>query len=113
MALTKDFKINIKERAEKDIDFRRALLIEAINTLLNNEIDVAKALLRDYINATISFEPLAKQIDKNSKSLQRMFSTSGNPTMSSLFSIIHALQEAEGIKLSVNFAPMHQESPSS
>lgn len=31
-----------------------------------------------------------------------MFSARGNPTIQSLFSVIHALQEAEGIKLEVN-----------
>lgn len=43
-----------------------------------------------------------KQQDKKSKSLQRMFSASGNPTAQLLFSVIHALQEAEGIKLTVS-----------
>ncbi len=31
-----------------------------------------------------------------------MFSARGNPTAQSLFSVIHALQEAEGIKHTVN-----------
>jgi DNA-binding phage protein len=99
MALTRDFKNTVRERAKKDETFRRELLIEAINALLSNEIEVAKSLLRDYINATISFEPLAKRVHKNSKSLQRMFSASGNPTTESLFLVIDALQEVEGIKL--------------
>jgi len=99
MALTKDFKKTVRNRAQHDSDFRQALLIEAVNSLLSNEIDVAKALLKDYINATISFEPLAKHVNKNSKSLQRMLSSSGNPTVESLFSVIGALQEAEGVKL--------------
>ena len=104
MALTKDFKITIRARAQRDADFRQALLIEAVNSLLAGEVDIAKLLLRDYINATIAFEPLAKRINKNSKSLQRMFSASGNPTAQSLFSVISVLQEAEGIKLTVSLA---------
>lgn len=51
MDLTKDFKITIKERAQRDVDFRQALLIEAINSLLADEVDIAKSLLRDCINA--------------------------------------------------------------
>lgn len=102
MALTRDFKSTIRDRAQKDAEFRKGLLIEAVNSLLSDEVDLAKALLKDYINASILFEPLAKLIDKNSKSLQRMFSKNGNPTANSLFSVIHALQEAEGIKLIVN-----------
>lgn len=101
MALTKDFRTTIRERAQQDSEFRQSLLIEAVNALLSDEVTVAKSLLRDYINATISFEPLAKRIHKNSKSLQRMFSATGNPTAESLFSVIGALQREEGIKLTV------------
>lgn len=102
MTLTKDFKVTVRERAQRDSVFRQAMLIEAINALLADDLDIAKSLLRDYINATISFAPLAKSISKNNKSLQRMFSPSGNPTAHSLFSVIHALQKVEGIKLTVN-----------
>jgi DNA-binding phage protein len=102
MALTKDFKVTIRERAQRDSDFRQAMLIEAVNALLVDDIDIAKSLLRDYINATISFEPLAVRVSKNSKSLQRMFSPSGNPTAHSLFAVINVLQEVEGIKLTVS-----------
>ncbi len=102
MALTKDFKSTIRARAQTDSNFRQAMLIEAVNALLEDEIDVAKSLLRDYINATISFEPLAARVSKNSKSLQRMFSPSGNPTAHSLFEVINVLQNVEGIKLTVN-----------
>ena len=102
MVLTKDFKLTIRERAQRDPDFRQAMLIEAVNELLADNIDIAKSLLRDYINATISFEPLAQRLSKNSKSLQRMFGPSGNPTTDSLFAVIHTLQNVEGIKLTVH-----------
>lgn len=102
MVLTRAFKNTIRDRAQKDSDFRKALLIEAVNSLLADELDVAKSLLKDYINASILFEPLAERVHKNSKSLQRMFGSKGNPTAKSLFSIIHVLQEAEGIRLTVN-----------
>lgn len=104
MALTKDFKTTVRDRAQHDSDFRQAMLIEAVNALLADEVDVAKSLLKNFINATISFEPLAELVHKNSKSLQRMFSASGNPTAESLFSVIGALQKAEGIKLTVELA---------
>jgi len=104
MALTKDFKNTVRARAQHDREYRHALLIEAVNALLSDEVDVAKTLLKDFINATIAFEPLAKRVHKNSKSLQRMFGPNGNPTAASLFSVIGALQEAEGIKLTVEVA---------
>jgi len=101
MTLTKEFRATVRDRAQRDPKFRRAMLIEAINALLEDDVEVAKSLLRDYINATILFEPLAQSVQKNNKSLQRMFSPSGNPTAQSLFSVINALQKAEGIKLAV------------
>jgi len=99
MALTRDFKQTIVLRAKKDPDFRRAMLVEAIDEFLADHIDIAKSILRDYINATMRFEPLAKKLRKNSKSLQRMLSSAGNPTTNSLFAILHTLQKKEGIKL--------------
>ena len=101
MSLTKDFKRTIRERAQRDETFRQAMLIEAVNALLADEVNLAKSLLKDYINATIAFEPLATRVSKNSKSLQRMLSPTGNPTANALFCILHALQEAEGIQLKV------------
>ena len=52
MALTRSFRETVKERAVRDPEFRIGLLTEAIECLLNYEIDVAKILLRDYVNAT-------------------------------------------------------------
>lgn len=98
MALTKKFKETVVKRAQSDLEFRRAMLCEAISAFLNDEVEVAKSLLRDYINATIQFIPLAKQLEINNKSLQRMFGPSGNPTSKTLFSVIHELQKLEGIK---------------
>lgn len=102
MALTRSFKATVLEKAQTDTKFRHALLEEAINELLSGDINVGKSMLRDYINATISFEPLAKELHKNTKSIQRMLSVSGNPTTKSLLTILHALQKFEGVKISVH-----------
>jgi DNA-binding phage protein len=101
MALTRNFKQTILERAQRDSTFRKALLVEAVNELLAGDLETGKAMLRDYINATVSFEPLAQKLDKNSKSLQRMLSPNGNPTSKSLFSMLHVLQDRENIQLRV------------
>lgn len=104
MALTRSFKNTILARAESDIDFRREMLINAINELIAGDIQIAKEMLRDYINASISFEPLALELHRNSKSLQRMLGPKGNPTTKSLFEMIHLLQANEGIKLKVHIS---------
>lgn len=101
MAITKHFRETVMKRARMDKEFRREMLREAVETFLNDEIDLAKSLLRDYINATIQFGPLAEHLHKDSKSLQRMLGNSGNPTAHNLFAVIHTLQEAEGVRLRV------------
>ena len=74
MALTRDFKETIKARADRDPAFRETLLVEAVELLLEGDVDTGKAVLRNYINATVGFEELAEEVGKSSKSLMRMFS---------------------------------------
>ena len=101
MALTKNFKETIQIRAQRDPAFRKALLQEGVECLLAGDINSGKALLRDYINATIGFEDLSGVFDKSNKSLMRMFGPKGNPQASNLFAVISYLQEREGIHLEV------------
>ncbi len=101
MAITRNFKDTIQERALRDEEFRQGLLTESIECMLAGDTDTGKALLRDYINATVGFEKLADITNKPSKSLMRMFSPSGNPTANNLFSIISTLQKREGVKLHI------------
>src|SRR3989304_8185660 len=93
MALTRDFKETVVARIQKDARFRRALLAEAVETLLDGDLGTGKALLRDYINATIGFEALAKEIGKDSKSIHRMLGPKGNPTAGNIFTIVKILQD--------------------
>lgn len=101
MALTKEFRETVQARARRDAAFRRGLLTEALDCLLAGEIDDGKLLLRDYINATVGFDELARLTDKTPKSLMRMLSDSGNPRADNLFAIISNLQENEGVRLRV------------
>ena len=101
MVLTKDFKETIQARVQRDSVFRKALLQEGAECLLAGDIDTGKAILRDYINATVGFEELSEVFGKSSKSLMRMFSPKGNPQANNLFGIIGYLQEREGIHLEV------------
>ena len=101
MALTKDFKETIQARAQRDSAFRKALLQQGIECLLAGDVDTGKAVLRDYINATIGFEELSEVFGKSSKSLMRMFGPKGNPQAGNLFAVIGYLQEREGVHLEV------------
>ena len=101
MALTRDFKETIQARVKRDPAFREELLREGVECLLSGDLDTGKAVLRDYINATVGFEELAARTDKSPKSLMRMFGPKGNPQARNLFEIIGYLQEREGVSLEV------------
>ena len=102
MALTRDFKQTMVERAERDPAFAKALLDEAATLFLNGEPEPARLILRDLVNATVGFESLARKTDKNGKSLHRMLSAKGNPTMDNLATIFDAIRAALRVKLKVN-----------
>ena len=101
MALTNDFRDTIQSRAQRDPAFHKALLQEGVECLLADDIDTGKAVLRDYVNATIGFEDLSRAFDKSSKNLMRMFGPKGNPQASTLSAVIHYLQEHEGTHFEV------------
>lgn len=101
MALTRSFKETVKARAERDPAFRDALLTEAVDQFLAGDLATGKAVLRDYINATMGFERLAAETGSSSKSLMRMLSPAGNPTADNLFNVLHTVQIAAGVHLAV------------
>ena len=106
MALTKDFKDTIQARAQRGPAFRKALLQEGAECLLAGDVDTGKAVLCDYINATMGFETLSQAFGKSSKSLMRMFGPKGNPQAGNLFAVIRYLQEQEGMHLEVKAREM-------
>jgi hypothetical protein len=77
MALIRDFKETIRDRVQRDPKFRKELLREGLEAMLSGEIDVAKTILRDYINATVGFAGLAQATHIPPKSLMRMFGPLG------------------------------------
>ena len=78
MPLIRSFKATVKARAERDAAFRDALLTEGVDALLAGDMDTGKAILRDYINATIGFDRLAEETGTPDKSLMRMLGPRGN-----------------------------------
>jgi DNA-binding phage protein len=99
MPLTRDFRETVVARVRRDPAFARALLDEAATLFLNGEPVAARLVLRDLVNATVGFEALARKTSRPSKSLQRMLSKSGNPSMDNLAAIISALRGALGVDL--------------
>jgi len=55
MPITRDFRETIQARTERDPAFRQELLKEGVECLLTGDVETAKAVLRDFINATGGF----------------------------------------------------------
>ena len=99
MALTRDFNETVAARMHKDPAFAQALLDEAITLFVNGEPESAKLILRDLVNATVAFEALADEIHKPAKSVHRMLSRSGNPTMSNISAVYAAIKRALNVEI--------------
>src|SRR6201992_4440012 len=94
--LTKSFKNLVQRRVAGDAAFAEALLREGDDAMLTGDVDTGKAILRDYIKATVGFEKLGEATGTQPKSLIRMFGPRGNPQARNLFSVIGYLQRQAG-----------------
>ena len=103
MALTRDFKQTVQARIARDPAYRKELLRAGVACLLSGDLDTGKAILRDYINATIGFAELSDMTNTPSKSLMRMLGPKGNPQARNLFDVIAHLQRAEGLHFELSF----------
>jgi DNA-binding phage protein len=101
MPLTRSFKTTIQARVKRDATFRKELLRESVECFVSGDIQIGKAVLRDYINATVGFAELAKVTHHSAKSLMRMLSPSGNPQARNLFEIVEYLQRKEKVHFEV------------
>jgi DNA-binding phage protein len=99
MTMTRDFKETVKDRAGRDPAFAKALLDEAATLFLNGEAQTARLILRDLVNASLGFETLAAETSRPSKSLHRMLSEKGNPSMDNLAAIFGAVRKRLGVSI--------------
>lgn len=107
MPLTRSFKETVQRRVQQDPAFAAALLAESVDAFLGGDVETGKAVLRNYINATIGFEKLATVTGTPPKSLMRMFGPSGNPNARNLFGVLGELQRQSGVHLHAQSALGH------
>lgn len=105
MALTRSFRELVQRQVASDPAYGEALLREGIDTMLAGDVDTGKAILRDYIKATVGFEKLGEATGTPPKSLMRMLGPRGNPQARNLFGIIGYLQKQAGVQLHVIPSP--------
>lgn len=102
MSITRDFKETVNARVQREPEFAKALLDEAASLFLNGEPETARLILRDLVNGTTGFEKLADETSLPSKSLHRMLSAKGNPTMNNLTAIFTVLRKQLNVNLEVH-----------
>jgi len=101
-SVTVPFQELVKKRIRREPEFAMALLEEALERLVANDVVIAQLLLRDVVNGTIGFQALASATGLMEKSLMRMLSAKGNPQARNLFGIIHELQRFNRVQLEVS-----------
>ena len=96
------FRELVQERAANDAKFRTAFLTETIDAMLSGEPEVAKIMLRDYINATITFPGLAEGMKRPAETIQRMFAPKGSLRLGEFSKIMKILQSNANIKIQLH-----------
>jgi DNA-binding phage protein len=69
---------------------------------LSDEPETTRVILEDLVNAMLGFEALAKMTAAPSKSLHRMLSPKGNPSMDNLAAIFGAIGSRLKVGLKVH-----------
>jgi hypothetical protein len=98
MLFTHNFRETIRARAQRDPKFRQALLREAAECHLEGDLTTAKAILRDYVNATLGFIKLEKRTHIPAKSLMRMLGSKGSPSAANFSSVFTRSKKNEGVR---------------
>ena len=99
--LTRDFRITLHARIKRSPNFRKELLKVMVECLLQGDVGTGRAMLYDYIKATIGFQKLGKLIAKSPDNLMQMFTSEDSLDAHTLFAVIHCLQQQAGLQLKV------------
>jgi DNA-binding phage protein len=102
MSLSRSFRTTVRDRADRDPAFRAALYQEAVRAIMEGDLPTAKALLRDYINATVGFTHLGRALGIPVKSLMRMYGPNGNPRADNLLAALARLKADTGLAVQVD-----------
>ncbi len=104
MITTRPYSETVIARIKRDREFARLLYADAINAILEGETAVGLSILRDLVNAQITFKELARQTGLGEKTLHRMLNRNGNPTARNLGRIVKSMAEDLGIRVQVTLA---------
>jgi DNA-binding phage protein len=84
-----------------DPEERRRLFRRVLQSLVRPMTEITLDYLRHVVNGQMGFETLAKRSDIPSKSLHRMLSARGNPTMKNLSQVLYEIAEFENYEIKI------------
>lgn len=86
------YRSTVVAKLRRDPEFTQALWGEVLLALTDGDDPLAKSILRDLVIAHLGYRTLSKETGLPEKSLCRMLSDKGNPTMSNLCAILRVLR---------------------
>jgi len=101
----------IYRRLQVHRTFRECVLLECVRALLDDDVEMAKALLRRMTDATLGYDDLAVLMETHPKSLVRMLSRQGNPSARNLIAILTRVAHANGARFTVQLAERPDRGP--
>jgi hypothetical protein len=93
---TRNFSDTLKDDLETNVEFRGALLSEAMVCMVSGDVETGKVVLRECVNGTIGFLKLQAALGRSPKSLMRKLSPQGNPQARNLFEMVATFKRLEG-----------------
>jgi hypothetical protein len=101
MVKTRKFSDTVKADLAASAEFRRAMLSEALASMMAGDVETGKIVLREYVNGTVGFLKLGTALGRSPKSLMRMLGPRGNPQARNLFEMVAYLQKVDGTVLEI------------
>lgn len=91
----------IVRRVQRERRFGQLLLLEAVRAWLDDDVNLAKGVMRRLVDASAGYEYLAVTTEGHPKSLIRMLSPQGNPSATHLTAILNRLARHHGASFNV------------
>ncbi len=95
------FRPAVLARLRCDRAFRHAWLREGIQSVVDGELDAARAILRLHVNGAAGWEVMQEAVCVPAKSLMRMLGPGGNPRAANLLQLLSRLQALERVHFRV------------
>lgn len=101
MPVARSFHKIVQARARRDAGFRRELLINAVEALIDDEHEVAYRLLDHYLSGVTYLEELSNVLLISSRNIRGLFNCEVNPGGVGMIAAINEMLRREGLELKI------------